>query len=497
LGAYEDQNYIYTDPSLVAGEENISGHFSPISVISPGHIAHLSGIEPFDVMLLNAGIIFALIALTAYFAIRKLSRSVALLAIPLTLLMVSGKHFAPVTFGIMGLVYGYFFLILFCWSLSYLFKEGYGFILIGLTAVPIIMAHGNQIAYAIFISIIYITFYVIRAKKITERLMFLFLRRIVIIAAIVIILAGYSFLLQFLSCRGGGMSLYTPGKPILTIWNIPNVFLPEFGWWILGLSALGAVILLIAKKSAYAVIIAGLFLLGLLNYIGIAYPAFQQRFFWPVALSLFFGAGVYAVLKFFKIKRFAVFVSLGLIILISLAYAGQKPNVGIMDDYHWDAFQKIKEGTPEGSEILIPALGPYTQASIKYLLEREPYENRDFELMYGWAVKIMNNETISNQTIYTHIGTENTCRFPTRNGFLNIGWKDVPKAYLHPREYCGFDYYIFDKVTYRREDMDITSALYVIRNRMLSKDWIDVFYENALVIVVRNKDKTKDCINNG
>lgn len=494
-GAFEDQSFLFTDAAMLTGEEGIVGFYSPISVVSPGHISFLSGLNIHDTMLLNGGFIMALLTLISFFIIRKLNLHIALLALPLTLLLTSGKHFIPIPFGIMGLVYGYLFLLLFCWSLFFFFKEGLGFVFIALSSAFIIMSHGSQIIFAGLITFIYLAFYSLKNKLWEDKRWIPPLKKGLIIALVTVVLAGYSFLLQYVSCSGGGMMIYTPGKAVFSIGNIPNVFLFEYGWIILSLVVIGVLTLLLTKKFEYASVFLGLFILGLFNFIGIPYPAFQQRFYWPIALSLFFGAGIYIIIKTLKLKKYSVFASIALIIIFSLAYTGQNPNPGMMDKFHWEAIQKVKLDTPEESEILVPALPPYTQAAMKYQFKRRAFVNNEFVKMNEWATDMIGGKSIKNQTIVTKIGSEGTCGFPVLSGFLKITQREVPDAYTHTRDFCSFDYYLFDKVLYREDQRTTVLALHAIKDRMLSKSWIDVFFENDLVIIIQNKDKDKECIN--
>ena len=84
--------------------------------------------------------------------------------------------------------------------------------------------------------------------------------------------------------------------------------------------AAGILFSLFKIKDMHASLILAFAMLvgGFLNYIGFGLRAFQLRFFWPLYLSVFFGFGIYTLIKFFIKKWNTTYTIFILAIFITL-----------------------------------------------------------------------------------------------------------------------------------------------------------------------------------
>ena len=237
---------------------------------------------------------------------------------------------------------------------------------------------------------------------------------------------------------------------------------------------------------------------GFLNYAGFGLRAFQIRFFWPIYLSVFFGAGIYMLLKFivkkwnmvYTIPLFIVFTVLltGLIKIPSIPHYNRATSEGLMDPYHWAALTWISKNTEDNSKIYFFYGDIYGQNALLRNSKRSHHlvDQDDF-------VKSLQERKIKKYYMSNLPGDDGGSIW-MRSGIF--AFKEIPPT--KPSEYffgsqdiCKFDYIVFDKVS-RQQVLAQYNLL--IASELLKKDYVTKVFENEVVIILKNKNIGGDCI---
>ncbi|MBS3142087.1 hypothetical protein J4464_01740 [Candidatus Woesearchaeota archaeon] len=108
----------YTPPYEVGGYDNVYDAHPPILFQIAAPLSIMTGIETYDTVLFTAVFLLLLSGLVMYCIIRAHSTSIALLALPVTLLMLGGKSLIALKWGYWLFIAGVFFMLAAFWMLS-------------------------------------------------------------------------------------------------------------------------------------------------------------------------------------------------------------------------------------------------------------------------------------------------------------------------------------------------------------------------------------------
>lgn len=493
-GITDAGNYRNEPSYIVKGYDDVVGYYPPV-IHHTGAILHFSsGLPSYDAtyfMVFFAGIVSAFVI---YIIIRSFNASAALLALPMAFLLFSDKSYVGFTWGHWASIAGQLMLIASFWALSRL-RESRTEILLGIFMAALAMTHQSELVYgAVFIAV-YCIFLLAR-----KELGFVLLKKLFIAAAVALVISGY-YLYVFANSFGI-VNPYT--FFIARDWGGTPIFhIQDFGL-LLAFLLVGAVFSVPLLKKANVIVIAGFYMLlvGYTNYVGFAVRAFQPRLLWPLYFSVFFGLGIYSMIRFLPkaVRKAAVFSACAVFVAI-LAGLLSVPLVpayskisspGLMDGLHWEAFQWISQNTPSESKVYFFYGDPYGQDAIlrntkRYHAQVEP---EDF------VAALQERET--RKVYLTEVPGDHGAGMPYYSSFGKISLHLLEKEYKDKYgdmnfDVCAFDYFVFDKASVQPV---LAQYNIIIANAMLGRK-AELVFENGLIAILKNSNVNGDCIETG
>lgn len=236
-----------------------------------------------------------------------------------------------------------------------------------------------------------------------------------------------------------------------------------------------------------------------MNYIGFELRSFQIRFFWPIYLSIFFGFGIYFLLRL-MVKNWNVMYSIFLFIVFTVLilgavkipgiphYANTPNSEGLMDKYHWESLKWMSEKTEKNSKILFFYGDIYSQDALLRNTKRLHYQIDPDEF-----IKVIQNKKIERNYV-SEIPGDTGGSTMVRTGLFSFedpSQKMPSEHFFGQHDICQFDYLIFDKVS--RAPVLAQYNLF-IENELLKKDYIKNSFENQAVVILKNNKIGADCI---
>ena len=492
-------NFKYEAPYIVKGFEKSVGTYPPIIYHLTIIVSYLAGIETYEINFIVA--FFAVMAsIIMYFIIRNFNKTVALLSLPLSILIFSYPVSMGFTWGHWPSLLSQSFLVLFFWSIMRMNLDK-SFILIALALSAVALAHTSEVIFGLIFLVIFFGIKFL-AKGINKN----DIKKIVISFSIFFIISFY-YLVIF-------QNTWAKGQPysffVNAIWEgNPGFYIAGFGLLLIPM-VLGIIFSLTKLKELHAALILAFAMLisGFLNYAGFDIRAFQIRFFWPIYLSVFFGLGIYMSLKFIIKQWNFVYTSAMFIILIvlltgmikfpalkqtdvqnipSIPYYNLVTSPGMMNSFHWEAFNWVSDNTESNATIYFFYGDVYSQDAVLRNTKRVHHQADAEEF-----IKVLQERKIKKEYV-TETPGDNAGKF-YRTSFFEFGsyTDELPPGFAFgPKNICNFDYYVFDKIS-RQEVLAQYNLL--IAQELLKKDYIAPVFDNEVVLILKNNNAGADCI---
>ncbi|MEK6946853.1 MAG: hypothetical protein AABX32_04565 [Nanoarchaeota archaeon] len=497
-------NFKYEAFYISRGFDNIVGRYPPLLYHIAVIFSYSSGLEVYDSIYFVVMFFAIIAALVMYFIIRDFNKRVALISLPITILMISHpvnttSLFFPLNSQFStGFIFGHwpsmlaqFFLVAFTWCVMKLDLEK-SYIFISIILISILLTHTSEAVFAgIFLVVL------VLSKWLNKNLSRRDLKKIGIFLAISFIAVAY-YIIIFKYTWAGSQPYTFSVDPI---WNgNPGFYIFGFGILLIFI-IIGIFASLTQLKNIHVSLVFGfsMLLAGFMNYIGFQLRSFQIRFFWPIYLSVFFGFGIYFVLRLiiknwnmtYSLALFAVFsvLILGIIKIPGIAHYSNYPNsAGLMDQYHWESLKWISGNTEKKSKILFFYGDIYSQDALLRNTKRSHYQVDTDEFVKSLQEKKIERNYVSEIPGDTGGGTmERTGLFSFHDPS-----QDKPNSYFFgPHDICGFDYLVFDKVS---NTLVLAQYNLLIANDLLKKDFIKIAFENQVVVILKNTNIGADCI---
>lgn len=521
MGKYENEA-----PYMMAGLKNVIGFYPPILYHVTVLLSHLSGLETYDALVLLIGIAVGLAALATYYLAKGISKPVALLALPLTLFITTGKPFLGiVTFGQMPVALSSLFLVATAWAITRL-SLPLSYFLIAIFLSGTIMTHTSEaLFFAMMITAIFAVGAFILARK------FLFAKN-----SLKERLNGFKTVLQENSKFLIALALATASTlyfwPLfIGIWmkaqqykfgietisaSFPaaTVFPTDFGFMLLAIviGIIAAALLAVQKREELGKLLNSprlfalafsfyMLLAGLGTYAGFGLRAFQTRLFWPITLAPLAGFGLYQLLRIVLAPigkgiakgvstSTAAAVAAGIIGLALLSAYYSEPSRGSLDNEHWEALRWVAGNTPEDARVYVLSSYVYDQTSVLYNTERV---NRYLEMRD--SIKIINSiveKRSFNRTIYMTVASDSGAGFPGRKGILNFEGQGQATSSGGVFDMCDADYYIIDLAFPQQAQALAQLNSFLLQS--FTRANMTVEYQNQLVTILKNNNAGGDCI---
>ncbi|MBI2541620.1 hypothetical protein HYV80_02850 [Candidatus Woesearchaeota archaeon] len=489
-GIKDAGNYRLEPYYIVKGYKDVVGYYPPV-LHHLGILLHFSsGIPLYDTIYFMVFFNAILSAFVMYILIRNFSKQIALLSLPLSILLFSNKSYIGFLWGHWASITGQLFLVCIFWAMSRIDIDKTE-IMLGAFIGALGLSHTSELIYSMGFIIIY-TSYLLFCKKFGIAI----LKKILIAGIISVAIAFYSLYIFMNSF----MVINPYQFEVSNDWGgTPILYLSDFKLLLIFL-ALGAAASLIMFKKFDAPVIAGLYMLGIgyTNYIGFGLRAFQPRLLWPVYFSFFFGLGIYMLIKLLpaKLRAVSVFIT-GILFLMVLSNMVHLPYVptsykistqGLMDSWHWNAFQWLGQNTPKDAKLFFFYGDVYDQDAIL----------RNSKRVHAQIVPRSYAASLQNRTIKKiyeiEVPADHGAGMPYMKSFLKIGLHQRDNldewVWQNFADVCSFDYFIFDKAS-RQPALSQYNLL--IANEMLKNGAANVF-ENDVVVILKNGATGGDCI---
>ncbi len=491
-----------TPPNTVGGYEGVIDAHPPIVFQLTAGLTILSGIEVHDTIMLNATLFFLFSILVLYMIWRRSGISIAMLALPICILMLSGKLPALITWGYWLLLAGILFMVATLWAIIR-FDLKYSYIPIAFFISATALAHQPELVYAAAFFGIFLLIKILKEKKITKEL----IKKAVASTALGIILSFYSLFIfskTFMKAEGyrnvWDFANANGGYPIFNLIHLKYV-----GFIVIA----GFILFIISKKKktkTAASVSIFCFLLGYLIYLGLGKRAYAHRLFWIMYLSFFVGFAIYYVLRLFiKKSSIAYPFIISIIILIvsaSTIQGNTRTGPGVMNQYEWNALKWISQNTPKDAHVFYFYSGMVASNAPLYNSERVALNLHPpsyFEgLRAGQIKKAYRFSIADGYPMYLHkTGPFSYCYFneelKPKNKTVECIKEQKPLIPAQIEEedlnICEIEYYYFPKIT----EPAIAQYNMAIRNLLMKNDWFEEIYSNQAVSIIKNNRPGVDC----
>jgi len=496
-------NFRYEATYISKGFEDVVGRYPPVLYHLAVIFSYAAGIEVYDAIYFVV-VFFSIIgSFVLYFIIKNFNKTVALLSLPISILIFSHPVSIGFLWGHWPSILSQSFLILFFWSIMRLDLDK-SFIIMALSLTAVVLTHTSE---AIFGMMFLAMFFGIKllAKKLDIRDI-----KYIIISFTILFVISFYYLVIF---NGTWAKAQHYSFSIQPVWEgNPGFYIGGFGL-LLVFMVVGMIFSLQKLKNLHVAFILAFAMLigGFLNYVGFGLRSFQIRFFWPIYLSVFLGFGLYILIKLIVKKWnfiYTVIIFSILIIFLSLSgmvktpilkqtntqvisyipYLKTATNPGMMNPFHWQAFNWISNNAETDARVYFFYGDIYNQDALLRNSKRVHYQ-----VDPGDFINSIQNKKIKRNYISELPGDSGgslgvkTSLF----GFKDVSLSKTDDFYFGLRDICEFDYFVFDKVS-RQQALAQYNVL--IASELLKKAFINLVFENEVVVILKNNEIGVDCI---
>lgn len=511
MGQYKNEA-----PYIVAGLTDVVGFYPPVLYHVTALISNLTGLETYDSLMLLLGIAMALAAMAAYHLTRSIGKNVALLALPMTVFMATGKPFlGAVTFGQMPFFLAALFLAGAGWAMT---KSSLprSYLLIGVFIAGTIMTHTSETIFlAIFTVII---FAAAAAAKLAKLKLSLDAakeavkeNRELVMAVVAAAVITLYFLPMFYGIWMKALPYRFNVERISASFPAATVFPTDFGFMLILLLAgiIAAILLAIQKRSELGNLLHSqkLFPLafslyaliaGFGTYIGFGLRSFQLRLAWPILLAPLAAFGIYQIARIVlmpllknapKNSSFIFYAILAVALSAAvMATHYEQPSSGSMGKDRWDAMKWVAENTPKDAKVYVLYSHVYSQTSTLYNTQRQTYF---LELnSFIPAINQLAATGTLNRTMYVTIPSDSGPGFPYRTGLFSFDRHSSTTKTGGNVDICFADYYLIDKAF---PEQPLTQAnLYLMQQ--FAKANMTIEHDSPAAAILKNSNPGGDCI---
>lgn len=314
----EQEQYATSYYKTCQGIPNLLSYHPPVIIELGGMTGFALNMPAYDSIIIIMGIVFILCALMYLLILSKFNKKIAMLSSPFFILLFSIPFLITLLFGEYGNISGTFFLLAAVYSLFLWKDKDKAWIITAILMSAIMMTHGVEM---LFFTIIYAAFFGISFfdnKESRKKLLF----KTVKLGALFLVISGFYMRVFYhlqVKTRTGYIGMATARHFVPpSEYARFNAVITDINWIIGIILVLGFVLFLyllytnfvVKKTSTYKkfffAIVLLLVAITFSNYYSFGelyYRAFQQRNFWPIYFSVFFGLFFYIILKQFKILK--------------------------------------------------------------------------------------------------------------------------------------------------------------------------------------------------
>ncbi|MBR9699242.1 hypothetical protein GOV09_02205 [Candidatus Woesearchaeota archaeon] len=484
----ERGHYRYYPSYMAWGFDDVIGHYPPIIHHLAALFSLTSSLQTYDTILLMLAVLIALSIGTLYFILKKYNKNIALMSLPLSLLVFTGKATIGFNWGQWGYLTGAAFLIGVFWAVTQLDVK-HSYILLGLFIGIDALAHTSEAMMGVLFTLLYIGIKLIIRKGTKENIF-----DVVKAGIIAAVISGYYLIIFYFTWFAAEFEIKVTKTLVSFGVQDTAVRMDIFGFF-LPLVIIGMVVaaLFIIRKKINVASLMGFFMLlmGYSYLLGAGRRATQARIFWPLYLAVFLGITLYFGLRII-IRKWSIIYSyaIGIILLMVIFTQFYTPNhsPGLMNNEHWQYFQWARENLPENSEVFYFYSDTWMQNAMLYLDQRN-----SFITSQSFLGESLQNRTIPRE-FRGKMVTEGGARLPYRKGLFSYGYhsEEVDKSpFVGSFDICKYDFYAFDKFS---AVPVLAQYNLLIRQQLLQNSYMEEVYANNLVTVLKNNNPSEDCL---
>ena len=482
-------NFRYEASYISQGFKGTIGRYPPVLYHIAVIFSYTSRLEVYDAIYFIVLFFSLLSVISIYILVGDFNKNVAIISLPISIIAFTMPASIGFSWGHWPSLLAQSFLILLAWTVSKIdLKKSY--LLIGIALTSIILTHTSE---AVFGLIFIFLFFFAKMSKDFGKKQFI----TIMISAVIAFVACIYYLIIFQNTWAKPQPYSFVVEPIWT--GNPGFYIIGFGALLIFMAA-GILFSLLKIKDMHASLVFAfsMLLCGFLNYIGFGLRSFQIRFFWPIYLSVFFGFGVYMLLKLL-IKSLNVWHSATIFAIFSILLLGPfklpilphyepSNSAGIMNPYHWKVLQWISKNTQENAKIYFFYGDIYSQDALLRNSKRVSYQVDPDDF-----IKALQERKIKREYI-TELPGDGGGGITKRLGLFTFDYMpdNVAADYSYgPMDICNFDYYVFDKASKQevlaKYNMLLASEL--AKNGNFTKA-----FENEIAIILKNEKPGGNCI---
>ncbi len=500
-------NFRYEAPYISKGFENVVGRYPPVIYHLSVIFSFSSGLQTYDSIYFLVLFFIALSILTMYIIIKDFNRNVALISLPLTLLAFTYPLSTGIRWGHWPSLLSQFFLIAFFWCILRINEEKF-YLPTAIISSAVILTHTSEYVFALFfLALFFLIRFIsnrfISNSNIGNNFIKNFLNNFKnneIKKTILFFILTFLISLYYLIIFKNTWAKTQPYSFIVEpVWEgNPGFYILDFGL-LLVFILFGIFFSFFRLKNMHPSLLVGFTMLfcGFLNYAGFGLRSFQIRFFWPIYLSVFFGFGIYSLIRFF-IKKISIFYFIALSIIFSVLILGlikipliphyiPSTSEGIMNSNHWTALNWISKNTEVDSKIYFFYGDLYSQDALLRNSKRVHYQvdTEDF-------IKAIKDRKIKRNYL-SELPGDNGGSISVRSGilsFVDASSTKSPDDFFGQQDICKFNYFIFDKVS---SNQILAKFNLLIVNELINKG-AQISFQNDFVLILKNNNVGGDCI---
>jgi len=527
----------YTPPWEVGGHEGVYDAHPPMLFQLTLVFSNLTGFESYDSIYIITVLSVLGMILLFYIITRKASRSIAMLGLPFSLLILTKTFKISFAWGYWLFAVGAFFMAALWYAIINLeLKRSY--MIMGLMYAAVALAHPPEIVYGVIFTALYAGLKFFREKKIDPRT----IKTIVIAGIIGLVLSAYSlniFVRSFLlteGFRGDFVFGQGFGMPFMSLAELLGWtgFAQSHGWIGISIGHTGfltffeflGLLVMVALMTAAIMFLKNSrnmwdasfvslfsFALGYLIYFGVGKRALTHRFYWYVYALFFIGTALYFLITIAASiagkklgSRAVVFIAAVLLLLtFSNASPETKMGSGVMDKDNWDAIRWISKNTPK-NELIFYLYGDtvahnapvYSAERVGLIAAQKNYQeasrNKRLNETQRWYL------ADSYQAYVCDLGFPKLGYYSDRLRIGNPKCEDRPfkplneyPDYIRFKSVCNMTYLY---IPTRTQNPFITQYNNIFRQTLLSNDWITEVYRNNRVSIIQNTKPGVECFGN-
>lgn len=233
--------------------------------------------------------------------------------------------------------------------------------------------------------------------------------------------------------------------------------------------------------------------LGLSNYVGMHDRSFQQRYFWPLYLAIFFGLTLYTAVnylsKLLRTRRsFLISLVVSIILIIVMVGAEVEPvqSPGLIHPLLWEGFLWVRENTQQDDRILFAYGDGLDQKPVLLMGQR-----RSWFIEQESLISTMQQGILSPSFIIGEVANTDGSN-PYRTSLLTFDthYKPGLTKKIGERSVCDFDYIVIPRVS-RQEAFAIYNNL--MRNHLLLSSDRQETFSNQYLSIIRNDAPGGQC----